>query len=160
MSWQLFDYVQRLAAFGSKDELLEVVNSPESFIQHRKALVIVMSDQIPFYLKIQPGKQLYAHWETQNSKKDRNKPNVLMGSAGQSRSVSALELPEDDIDQTEGMTQKRGEATENNDKYRITVDVEQVLRNWFDEDLVPKAGWGHRERGIRGRPFSDEERNP
>jgi hypothetical protein len=65
-----------------------------------------------------------------------------MGSAGQASNVSALELPEDDIDQTEGMTQKRGEATENNDKYRITVDVEQVLRNWFDEDLVPKAGWG------------------
>ena len=70
LSWQFFDNVMRIAAFGSREELAEMVNSPESFIKNRAQLTIVMSDQIPYYVKIQPGKQLYAEWERQSGKKD------------------------------------------------------------------------------------------
>ncbi len=42
-----------------------------------------MSDQIPYYVKIQPGKQLYAEWERQSGKEDQNSSLSLSGRAGQ-----------------------------------------------------------------------------
>jgi hypothetical protein len=138
----------RIAAFGSREELAEMVNSPESFIKNRAQLTIVMSDQIPYYVKIQPGKQLYAEWERQSGKKDKNSSLSHLGGAGQfsqrtSHSIGGEDVEEPQVEKTtDGMTQKRGEATENNDKYRLTIDTEQVLEHWFDENQTPKAGWG------------------
>ncbi len=33
LSWQFFDNVMRIAAFGSREELAEMVNSPESLLR-------------------------------------------------------------------------------------------------------------------------------
>jgi len=44
--------------------------------------------------------------------------------------------------QSEGMTQTRGSNCSEQDKFRITLDCEQVCYGFFDEDRVPKADIG------------------
>ena len=43
----------------------------------------------------------------------------------------------------DGQTQLRGESHENQDKFRITVDLEQALFGWFGSaDTTPQMSWG------------------
>ena len=45
-------------------------------------------------------------------------------------------------DAIEGMTQMRGVEAEGADKYRITLEVQQDLFNWFDIEAEPIAQHG------------------
>ncbi len=127
-SWHMFDCALQLACFSPLPELGEHVLQPERFREQlRQHGCIVMSDQIPFFVKIAPGKQLYAPWEV-----------VSKSSSGTMRTVRSSPISED----VQGMHQLRGEASGNQDKYRVTVDVEQVLRNYFSEEAEPISEWG------------------
>ena len=58
-SWNFFDWVLWLASFASEEELAKHVRRPEVFREWVRQLVIVLSDQMPFWVKLQPGKQVY-----------------------------------------------------------------------------------------------------
>ena len=145
-------FPKRLIAFAPLDELGEFVLEPEKVRENAKFTVVVHSDQIPFLAKIRPGKQLYAGWELQRNKKDReNNVKDLSACRGGGSQVSIGEAkglgPFDpqafkEAEGEEGLCHLRGEANENQDKYRITVDVEQVFYNVCDESLPVKAEWG------------------
>ena len=68
-TWYLFDHVMQMACFSPLEELAEHVLKPEKFRENIKQTVICMSDQMPFYIKLQPGKQLYSKEEVQETKK-------------------------------------------------------------------------------------------
>ncbi len=64
LSFQLLDYAMGVVAFADAERLDEVAVAPRIVIENRDKTVIVMSDQIPFFIKIRPGSQLYAAFET------------------------------------------------------------------------------------------------
>ena len=70
--WWRFDWKLNLACFRALEELAAVTRKPKLFRQRVRELVIFMSDQIPMWLKIKPGKQVYAEFECKNRKYERN----------------------------------------------------------------------------------------
>ena len=71
-SWHRFDWKLNVACFRPLEELAEVVKDPEAFRKNARNLVIFMNDQIPMWLKLKPGKQVYAEFETRKGKCERN----------------------------------------------------------------------------------------
>ena len=161
-TWYLFDFVQWLAAFADTEELAEHVIDPVEFRKNIKATVICMSDQMPFYIKLQPGKQLYTKDELAAGK--RKKPltelerEQALGSKGGGGSTKVDKLISFDVaeDDNEGMTQTRGESHGNQDKFRITLDLEQCLGGWFDEDVEPKGWTGITSMILIGAHFNED----
>ena len=143
--WQLFDQKMDLIAFGDEEALKEEgLVEPQRIIEHRKDCVIAMSDQIPCFIKIKSGKVLYADHECSSVKKDRvDKGNLLDNVAkhctSQKVGVAAAEAENDGSDK---MTQLRGESYQDQDKFRVTVDTQQKILHFFDEDKVPEAVCG------------------
>ena len=78
-----------------------------------------MSDQIPYYIKIRPGKQLFAGWEVSTKQSERNSTEALLGghegggSTHHKTFLSADGLDDDDTEakDAEGLAHLRGEAT-------------------------------------------------
>ena len=71
-SWHRFDWKLNLACFRPLEELALVVKDPEAVRKHVRDLVIFMNDQIPMWLKLKPGKQVYAEFETRKGKGEKN----------------------------------------------------------------------------------------
>ena len=71
-SWYRFDWKLNLLCFRPLEELALVVKDPEAVRKHVRDLVSFMNDQIPMWLKLKPGKQVYAEFETRQGKTERN----------------------------------------------------------------------------------------
>ena len=164
-TWHHHDAIQQIAAFGTPEELSVFIVKVDEWIQHRKTIAKVFSDQMPYYVKLKPGKQLYAEGEYKTS---ANKPltaaekEQAMGvrSGGGSQKASTL-LKADEEEKApsgidaEGQTQTRGESHQDQDKFRITVDLEQVLFNWYDPEKDPVADFGLTSVIITGTHFRE-----
>ena len=50
----------------------QVVKDPEAVRNNARNTVIFMNDQIPMWLKLKPGKQVYAEFETRKGHYERN----------------------------------------------------------------------------------------
>ena len=59
ITWQEYDYQMWLAFCAPKEALEGVVLEPENFILARESLVLGYSDQVPVWVKLGPGKQLF-----------------------------------------------------------------------------------------------------
>ena len=141
------DFFVYLACFGSEAELGEWVINPQRFIKHRKHLVLSHSDQVAMWMKVNPGKCLFASFETQKFKKDGHQEEGLQ-SMQVSQVTAQLDVdPEaegdDEVeDDMEGLTQKRGELASGQDKFRLTMDIENVCYNVANPELEPMAELG------------------
>ena len=62
-TWWRFDEKLHLACFKKIEELAEWVKEPKKFRENVRQLIIWMNDQIPMWLKIKPGKQIFAEYE-------------------------------------------------------------------------------------------------
>ena len=49
-----------------------MVKDPQAVRDNVRNLAIYMNDQIPMWLKLKPGKQVYAEFETRKGKYERN----------------------------------------------------------------------------------------
>ena len=155
--WWRFDWKLILACFRSVEELGALVRKPQLFRDEVRQLVIFMSDQIPMWLKLKPGKQVYAHFELRDGKHE-----VSLGSLGGGGAQSAATfLREDDEDEieggSEGMTQLRGEATKDQDKFRITVEREQTCCGFCDDTGEPFFEPGDHVGDVDWSPLQDEQ---
>ena len=130
--WWAWDYLQWMAAFAPLEVLGEHIIQPEKFREGLKSAVICMSDQMPYFIKLRPGKQLYAEGEYAETK---TKYPEAYATGGGSQKVETLVG-------AATTTHLRGESHGTQDKFRITVDLEQVCYGWFDDQVEPKAGWG------------------
>ena len=59
ITWQEYDYQMWLALRAPKEALEGVVLELENFILARESLVLGYSDQVPVWVKLGPGKQLF-----------------------------------------------------------------------------------------------------
>ena len=132
--WWRFDWKLNLACFRPIDELGELVRQPELFRETVRELIIYMNDQIPMWLKLKPGKQVYAEFETGGGKYEVNLGSL---SGGGSQSSAAMLRDDDEDEIQEGMTQLRGEASKDQDKFRITVEREQMCCGFCDDTAEP-----------------------
>ena len=148
-SWHAWDRVLSLAAFGSEEELAEVVLNPKDFIENRAQTVLSHSDQMPFWVKLVPGKQLYAAEEVMRKPLDAKERQIGGGSQKASTQFNS------DLD-PDGMHQLRGESHGNQDKFRITVDLEQVILGWFDQEKTPQADFGLTSVIFTGAHFRED----
>ena len=122
-SWFRFDYKLNLACFRPLEELGEVVKDLEAFWGHVRDLVIFMDGQVPMWLKLKPGKQVYAEFETRMGQCERNLGS-LSGGCSQVRKHLLREDDEDEVlGLNEGMTQLRGEAAKDQDKFASLLSV-------------------------------------
>ena len=70
--WWRFDWKLNLACFRPLEELSALVRKPKLFRQRVRELVIFSNDQIPMWLKLKPGKQVYAEFECRHGHYERN----------------------------------------------------------------------------------------
>ena len=141
-SWQFWDVVLWLACFAPIELLEQHVINAQEFRDHVKQTVLLMSDQLPFWIKLVPGKQVFAPGEFSVSKRKLSETEraQALGShgGGGTQSASSM-LREVDLD---GCTQTRGSSHSEQDKFRITADVEQVCYGFFDDQETPVCDWG------------------
>ena len=146
-SWHFWDWALWLACHATEEELGEHVSNPDLFRKNIKRLVLSHSDQMPFWVKLQPGKQLYLRDEVEHRKKlDAAE---AQSKIGESQKVQGV------LD-TDGMTQLRGECHGNQDKFRITVDLEQIVLGFCDEpEVSPRADFGLTSVIFTGKHFRE-----
>ena len=141
-SWQFWDVVLWLACFAPIELLGQHVINAQEFRDHVKQTVLVMSDQLPFWIKLVPGKQVFAPGEFSVSKSKLSQTELEQAAGnrggGGTQSGSSM-LREVDLD---GCTQTRGSSHSEQDKFRITADVEQVCYGYFDDQETPVCDWG------------------
>ena len=79
-TWKLMDERLHLCAFGTAEQLRTHVAAPEQFVERRRELVIIQSDQMPVYAMLRPDKQLYADHELRKAgSKSGQKAHQKMG---------------------------------------------------------------------------------
>jgi hypothetical protein len=138
LGWMLWDYKMWTAAFGTDKDLKPYVQPTAAFIENREKTVIGMSDQIPIWVKIGRSKQVYMGSERLRRKRQKTSHDPVQpghGVEGQRISAAPV-LP---IDGTAGstLTRQNGDATQ--EKFRITYEARQIIRNYFNKDLDPKG---------------------
>ena len=129
-SWMAWDAAVNVAAFGTELELKKYLAAPESFIAARHQLVIGMSDQIPVWVKIGRGKQIYSSAEVKARKntEDFKKLKQLEPIADAPKGpVQPLKGSEDST-----LTRTTGDSAA--EKFRITYEARQIIMKYFDED--------------------------
>ena len=66
------------------------MKDPKAFRENVRNLVIFMNDQIPMWLKLKPGKQVFAEFETRKGKKCVRNFGSLTGGGSQKRSLAQI----------------------------------------------------------------------
>ena len=128
--WMAWDAAVYTAAFGTEVELKKYLAAPESFLAARHQLVIGMSDQIPVWVKIGRGKQIYSAAEVKARKttEDFKKLKQLQPIE------DAPKGPVQPLAGTEDSTLTRTTGDSSAEKFRITYEARQIIMKFFDED--------------------------
>ena len=121
-TWQQFDYMMHVAAFGSIETLKKYVSDPVHWIENRGSVVIGMSDQIPVWVKIGRNKQLYCEEELQRKCSKQALKAIVPLQAGALKAAIGTE--------GSSLTRTTGDATA--EKYRITYEARHLVLNYFN----------------------------
>ena len=70
LTWQAFDQLLHVAAFGTPEQLNACIALPKRVVQDRENIVLGFSDQVPVWVKVGQEKQLYYEDEVRSCKKD------------------------------------------------------------------------------------------
>ena len=149
LSVQQFDQRLWLAAFGTEEQLSMHVADAKKFMLHRKDIVLVFVDQIPFWVKVGKMRTLFASWG-KNKKIRKGAPEVADAEGASdappskrrrldpkvAEMVGKVESAAKDLSM-EGQTQTRGAMKSGQEKYRITFEARQAVLNYFDETKDP-----------------------
>ena len=141
-SWMQWDEKMYAAAFGSKDVLEKYVAAPGSFIAARKGLVIGMSDQIPVWVKIGRGKQVYSASEVQKRKTSEDFKEMqkkLKSEEATTAGGVSLVGPVQALKGTEDSTLTRTTGDSSAEKFRITYEARQIIMKNFQGEEVPEG---------------------
>lgn len=71
MTWQLYDKTLWRLMNGEKEWMDEHFACPEQAREHMSECVLLFSDQIPCWLKVSPGRQMYCKHEVRSGKKEK-----------------------------------------------------------------------------------------
>ena len=105
------------------------------------------------WLKIKPGKQVFAEFELQTGNYEKNLGSLSGG--GPQSNINVLRDDDEDEIQglSEGMSQLRGEASKDQDKFRITVEREQACLGFCDGTTEPQFVPGTTSVTFKGAHF-------
>lgn len=93
---------------------------------------LMFSDQIPFWVKIVPDRQLYGAGEVRGKNKPGDKAHVAPMS-------QKFEAENEAPTEAGRQGQTRGQGVSEQDKYRVTLEVTQVVENYFSSSEEPKS---------------------
>ena len=128
VSWRAFDELMYLAMGHDEDFLKDRLVSPEEWMSNIEKTCILMSDQVPFWVKVSGGPALYGAKELQRGKGSRD---------------SLEETPGQIVarDESTGAPMLRQSAIPEHSRYRVTLELTQCLSGWFQSNHEqPKAG--------------------
>ena len=134
-SWQLYDYLIWLTAKGSLEDLKSFVARPEDWRKNWKQTVLLFTDQIPAWLKVEGGKQavsttkLGSQRQQQAARRDQRKQ-VKAGSLAASTAAQAA---------ASDSYLTAGPGSTKASRYRITYCVRQAIDNFFDASAQPEG---------------------
>jgi hypothetical protein len=126
-TWQQFDHLLWVAAFGNEDVLRKYVADPAHWMQNREKVVVGMSDQIPVWVKVGRTKQLYCAEELKAANQNMKKQQQVQLPALQAGGLKTAEG-------TEGSTLTRTTGDATAEKFRITYEARQVVMNYFSSE--------------------------
>jgi hypothetical protein len=149
LTWQSFDRAQWVAACSPLEVLGQAVANPEQFRENLQHIIIGASDQVPFWVKTESSKALFAAFETAAVKQEviraTRKRKLSLGSKGSSLSLEGedagagesmlaeqrapgevvVKRPRPDVG-GQGQLRKQGDAQF--DRFRITYEARQVIQ--------------------------------
>ena len=115
-----------------------MVEKPKSFREKVSELVMVLSDPIPIYMHDEIPMWLSRKPRARVRRTHERNLGNLSGGGTQAASTMLRDDDEDEIQSgMDGMTQLRGEASKDQDKFRITVEREQRCRGFCDDSGEP-----------------------
>jgi len=138
-TWRCYDKALFDTAFGDEACHAKLFANVEQARANLKHTSLIYSDEVPFWIKIGASKQLYSENELRR------------------RSKKAMTEKTD-----EEFTQLRSKAHSEADRFRVTLELVQVVRGYFDEAVEPKGEIGKSALiliGVHARlsNISDEE---
>ena len=113
--------------------LQEKVIDPEAFVAGLEDTVVIHADQVPCWLSVGSQKQLYGNAEIKRRKKAHEDRGPNMAQPG-----GQVQHIEDD-DGMDGMAQMRQHAKGEADRFRVTVELAQVVTNVFKPSEKPEV---------------------
>jgi hypothetical protein len=149
LTWQSFDRAQWVAACSPLEVLGQAVANPEQFRENLQHIIIGASDQVPFWVKTESSKALFAAFETAAVKQEEiraaRKRKLSSGSKGSSLSLEGedagagestvaeqtapgevvVKRPRPDVG---GQAQLRKQGDAQFDRFRITYEARQVIQ--------------------------------
>jgi hypothetical protein len=125
---QAYDQILHLAAFGSVEQLGGCIVDPGRFIEDRESIILGLTDQVPFWVKVGQEKQLYCDHEVARNNKD-GRQGASNKDAGQGSQAMCGDV--EDCTAEDGMTQLRCRHQATGDRYRVTVELCQIVTGPF-----------------------------
>ena len=111
-TWQQYDRFLREVAFGDHEVLQHRVVDVKGFMRRRQQCVLGFSDQVPWWGMVSHAKQLYMKSEFESKCTGGKHQRAL---------------------------QKRGVDADRSMKFRITVELRQIIVNYFDPSRAPEG---------------------
>ena len=108
MTWQLYDKTLWQLTRGEEDWMREHFACPEQARADMRECVLLFSDQVPCWLKVAPGRQMYSAYEVQEGKREKMTPaQMLLQQTGQTLMSQSVRV---------NVGQKRGQGVSEQEK--------------------------------------------
>jgi hypothetical protein len=102
---------------------------PEAVKEFLKMTALLFSDQVPFWVKVTAGRQMFAADERRQKTGKNPKPPEAM-----SQKLDAQNEAE-----TSSKMQMRGQGISEQDRYRVTLELTHAVEDYFNSPEVPKG---------------------
>ena len=141
ITMQGWDEALWLASCADEAALKKHVADPARFVERRSQTVVVLSNQVPFWLKLGNRKVVFSEADkSKRSKKSFERSHASMN-AQQSQALHAVAAVEDAL-ADEGQSQTRGPQKSGDDKYRVTIELRQAVLGLFGDGDPEGVGRG------------------
>ena len=153
-SWRFFDYLSWLVANGTSAELSQFFAKPEQFRLHAQETVLLFTDQIPVWLRVEAGSLVVseAKLTAQRAGQKQRRARRLAAAKKHSARVAGHTVPEEPLPEEASGEQadsylSRGPGDTNADRWRVTYMARQAVRHFWQPGVVPKGIQGKQRRG-------------
>ena len=137
-TWRLFDWMMDQMVRRSGKFFEDRFALPQQAMSRLHETVLMFSDQIPCWLKIAPGRQLFRKDEVPVKKKRKVDPKELLQQMTGQILISQVVVDEaapegeaapEDENASTAVGQKRGQGVSEQSRYRVTIEACQVVLN-------------------------------
>ena len=144
MGWRWNDRAIWLAGCAGEEELKKHVLEPAKLQANRAAVVLGYSDQVPYWTGLETERQLYLETEVKVHGEAGAGPihcsqqvsqRITAAQAGAGGGVAGLEASAEAA--VNNQTQTRGTGESSDGRVRVTVELRQLILNYFAEDKEP-----------------------